>query len=390
MKKSLCLLMLVSSLSWADDPKPAAQPPKKADPKPEVKPKLIRPVPIQPAGQGLERPELVKRYIESYQSRCIRYFDDLARAGSAEEKARIQSLQPNPRMLVSMVGRIVAANQKDEAAFEALAVLAKYADIPAMSDAMGKIGTGDDAKKIDPFELLLEHHSGNAKLADICLSLPANPATQKFLGEVFAKSTNSDVKGKIGYRLGSELMRTNEAAAEKLLQAMVDDKSLAKHMVNLRQNAHEWAEANLREIKLLGIGKVLPDVNGETLDGKKAAIADFRGKVVVLDIWATWCGPCRAMIPHEREMVKRLDGKPFVLLSVSCDDKKETLTEFLKKEEMPWQHWWVGRGGEFSKTMNIRFYPTIYVLDAKGTIRHKNIRGEKLEEAVVKLIEEMK
>ena len=75
----------------------------------------------------------------------------------------------------------------------------------------------------------------------------------------------------------------------------------------------------------------------------------------MLDIWATWCGPCKAMIPHEREMVERLKDKPFALVSISADEKKKTLTDFLAKDTMPWTHWWNGSGGgEVSRTGTCR------------------------------------
>ena len=108
-----------------------------------------------------------------------------------------------------------------------------------------------------------------------------------------------------------------------------------------------------------------------------------------MDIWATWCGPCKQMIPHEREMVERLKDKPFALISVSGDDKMETLRNFLEKEKMPWTHWFAERKG-ILKDWNIRYYPTIYILDHTGKIRHKDLRGEKMEEAVNELLSEMK
>jgi thiol-disulfide isomerase/thioredoxin len=108
----------------------------------------------------------------------------------------------------------------------------------------------------------------------------------------------------------------------------------------------------------------------------------------VLDIWATWCGPCKAMIPHEREMVERLKDKPFTLVSISADEKLKTLTDFLAKEKMPWTHWWTGIEGGIVEDWDVQFFPTIYVLDAKGIIRHKNVRGEELEKAVNELIKE--
>jgi thiol-disulfide isomerase/thioredoxin len=111
--------------------------------------------------------------------------------------------------------------------------------------------------------------------------------------------------------------------------------------------------------------------------------------VVVLDIWVTWCPYCCGMIPHERQMVERLKGKPFALVSISMDAKKETLTEFLAKEKMPWIHWWVGASSDLAEDWNIEYFPTVYVIDAKGVIRHSGLTGDDLEKAVNELLKEM-
>src|ERR1700730_13210234 len=140
----------------------------------------------------------------------------------------------------------------------------------------------------------------------------------------------------------------------------------------------------------LSVGKKAPDVICQNLDGEEVKLSDFKGKVVVLDIWTTSCVPCRAMIPHQRELVKELKGKPFAFISISTDANKETLKEFLKKESMPWTHWWNGAEQGMVEDWNVQYVPTIYVLDSKGIIRHKDRDGEfpakELDEAVKALL----
>ena len=94
------------------------------------------------------------------------------------------------------------------------------------------------------------------------------------------------------------------------------------------------------------------------------------------------------MIPHEREMVAKLKDKPFALISISGDNDKETLTNFLEKEKMPWIHWFADRKG-ILKDWNIRYFPTMYIIDHKGVIRAKDLRGEALEKKVEELLAEM-
>jgi thiol-disulfide isomerase/thioredoxin len=244
---------------------------------------------------------------------------------------------------------------------------------------------------VDPLALLATHHLDNPKLAELCQGLaPEQPGAEAFLQAAAEKSADAAVRGHAGLKLAAAWLRRSDesaAAAERLLERIATDPAMAA-VKSGRRSLKDVAEGELKEVRHLAVGKPLPAVSGEGLNGAPPTIGDFKGKVVVVDVWATWCGPCKAMIPHEREMVKRLEGKPFVLLSVSCDEEKDTLTAFLAKTPMPWAHWWVGTDSAFGKALNIRFYPTIFVLDANGVIRHKNLRGEKLEAAVTALLKE--
>jgi thiol-disulfide isomerase/thioredoxin len=140
----------------------------------------------------------------------------------------------------------------------------------------------------------------------------------------------------------------------------------------------------------LSVGAQAPEVVSQDLDGKKVKLSDLKGKVVVLDIWATWCGPCKSMIPHTQKLVEKLKDKPFVFVSVSADAQKETLVNFLKSNKMPWTHWWSGMAG-MVKDWEVEAFPTIYVLDAKGVIREKIVGANNaaVEQAVEKLMKEV-
>jgi peroxiredoxin len=98
------------------------------------------------------------------------------------------------------------------------------------------------------------------------------------------------------------------------------------------------------------------------------------------------------MYPHERSLVKRLEGQPFALLGINSDRDREALKKVMKKQGITWRSFWNGggTGGPISSAWNVRGWPTIYVLDHKGVIRYKNVRGERMDEAVDKLLAEMK
>src|SRR5437870_4303744 len=99
------------------------------------------------------------------------------------------------------------------------------------------------------------------------------------------------------------------------------------------------------------------------------------------------------MYPHERSLVKRLADQPFVLLGVNSDVDKKTLKKVLEKEQISWRSFWngpEGASGGIADAWNVTGWPTIYVLDHKGVIRFKNVRGDAMDKAVDALLKEMK
>jgi hypothetical protein len=96
------------------------------------------------------------------------------------------------------------------------------------------------------------------------------------------------------------------------------------------------------------------------------------------------------MYPHERSLVQRMKDKPFALIGVNSDPKDKALGA-VKRENLTWRSFWDGGspGGPIAKAWNVRGWPTIYVLDAKGVVRYKNVRGEAMDRAVEALLKEM-
>jgi hypothetical protein len=98
------------------------------------------------------------------------------------------------------------------------------------------------------------------------------------------------------------------------------------------------------------------------------------------------------MYPHERSLVKRLEKEPFALIGVNSDRDLPKLKKRMEEEDITWRSFWAGpqgTNGPIPKAWNVRGWPTIYVLDAEGTIRFKGVRGAAMDEAVDSLLAEM-
>ena len=98
------------------------------------------------------------------------------------------------------------------------------------------------------------------------------------------------------------------------------------------------------------------------------------------------------MYPHERSLVNRLREEPFALIGINSDKDREALKEVMEEEKITWPSFWNGGGtkGPISKRWNIKYWPTVYVLDHHGVIRFKDVRGDAMDEAVNQLLQELR
>jgi hypothetical protein len=98
------------------------------------------------------------------------------------------------------------------------------------------------------------------------------------------------------------------------------------------------------------------------------------------------------MYPHERSLVKRLEDRPFALIGINSDPNREALKKVLEEEKITWRSFWngpAGTGGPISAEWKVHAWPTIYVLDAKGVIRGRDVRGEAMDRVVDALLAEL-
>jgi hypothetical protein len=99
------------------------------------------------------------------------------------------------------------------------------------------------------------------------------------------------------------------------------------------------------------------------------------------------------MYPHERSLVKKLEGKPFALIGINSDTDRDKIKERIKEEKMTWRSWWDGgsTSGPIASSWNVQGWPTLYILDHKGVIRHKFLGfpgEEKFDGAVEALLKD--
>lgn len=186
-----------------------------------------------------------------------------------------------------------------------------------------------------------------------------------------------------------EIFENPEKGAEIIKQVKVDfpESSQAKNADKILASIAAQGEAN-KVKKELAVGKPFPDFNELDLDGKPLSIANYKGKVVLLDFWATWCGPCVHELPNVIATYGKFHDKGFEIIGISLDQEKDTLAAFIKNKQMPWQQYFDGLGwqSKLGQKYGINSIPATYLLDKDGKIIAKDVRGEELAAAVEKAV----
>jgi len=110
---------------------------------------------------------------------------------------------------------------------------------------------------------------------------------------------------------------------------------------------------------------------------------------VVLSFWASWCGPCMELVPHERELAELYKDKQFAIVGVNADQDKTTLQQVLSQHQISWRSFWCGPEGwlgSIPKAWNVNSLPTTYLIDHRGVIRGINVKGSAFDAMVKQMV----
>lgn len=181
---------------------------------------------------------------------------------------------------------------------------------------------------------------------------------------------------------------------EKRLEQDPKDWTALNGLANIHEkfgNAELAYEYKLRKDPTLGwIDRVLPDFPPTVdLEGKPVSLTDYRGKVLLLDFWAVWCGPCIGEMPNIKEVYEKYHDKGFDVIGISLDNDETVLREFIKDNRLPWRQIFDGEGwsGPLAEKYGVRSIPAPFLLDQEGKVISVNARDLLLEKLVAAEIE---
>jgi peroxiredoxin len=136
------------------------------------------------------------------------------------------------------------------------------------------------------------------------------------------------------------------------------------------------------------MGAVAPDFAQNNLEEKSVSLASLRGKYVLIDFWASWCGPCRAENPHVKAAYEKFKDKNFEILAVSLDNKKDAWVQAIEKDGLPWLHVsdLLGWKNAVAEQYDVKAIPQNWLIDPNGVIIGQNMRGKDLEERLAAVL----
>lgn len=254
-----------------------------------------------------------------------------------------------------------------------------------------KLSGSDDADKISEFNTLKNTYSAKVETIknDFEQKVAANPDKRETiiqqitptymkaltdLNEAIVKFANDNTKSLVSFYAISLVNPTGNEAAMVTYAEKVDEK-LKKNI-----SVKSFIEKIIK-LKAVQIGEQAPTFSIQNLAGKTINLTDFKGKYVLIDFWASWCGPCRNENPNVVKAFNKYNNRNFTILGISIDKDKAAWAQAIKQDGLTWTH--ASELSDFDgpivKLYQVEAIPASFLLDPNGKIIAKNLRGEELD-----------
>ncbi len=334
---------------------------------------------------------------KDYNQAMSEFAAQLSRATTPSQKRRAKAQEPKLEAYADRCIQLAEQYSDSTAALEALSWVLRQ----TASDNDTSLSDNVRQRRVRALEVLQRDHCQRDDLTDVCLSLArsADPACDRVLQHLAVNHRRDKMRAVACYSLGLSLSRQAEncPASERTRSGSLARRAeeyfdqVIRQFPNITLGSsplEEMARKKLHQVKYLAVGRVAQEIAGVDLQGQPFKLSEYRGKVVVLDFWANWCGYCRMEYPSNNALIQQMQNKPFALLGINCDEQLDDARRAVTRYQLKWRSWF-DSDQKIRRDWQIEGYPTVYVLDHHGVIRHKNLRGRELEAAVEKLLLEV-